>query len=534
MNQIAEDVNCNSENYLSNKEAMLSFIKVWRDAEFVMHEAEERVRGKFEKQGKLLPRERLSLLLDSGSPFLELSSLAGWMMHDDKDGSGAGGGIICGIGYVSGVRCMVKASNAAIKGGTVSPAGLKKSLRAQEIALEQKLPIVYLVESGGANLAYQSEIFIEGGRGFANQARLSAAGIPQITVVHGPSTAGGAYMPGLSDYVVMVRQQARVYLAGPPLLKAATGEIASDEELGGAEMHASIAGTAEFLADNDREAVLKAREIVDLLGWAPIPGKEGRDTTRLTEDILGMASADFKKPYDVQLLMPFIVDEGTFSAFKADYDPYTICGRARIGGHTVGLLGNNGPITAKGATKATQFIQGCCQSGTPLVFLQNTTGYMVGKDAEQSGIVKHGSKMIQAVANATVPKVTIVVGGSFGAGNYGMCGRGLSPSFIFSWPNVKVGVMGAEQAAGVMEMITRAKMARKGAPIDEAMLKGMRKQILERMEGESSVLFGSARLWDDGVIDPRDTRSVLRFCLDICAESSQRILNPISFGVARP
>jgi len=517
-----------------HREEMRAAVEMLRAAERAVHETEQKAAPKLQKAGKLLPRERLALLLDRGAPFLELSTLAGYRMHDDEDGSGAGGGIIAGIGWVSGVRCMVKASNAAIKGGTVSPAGLDKSLRAQEIAVQQKLPLVYLVESGGANLTYQADIFVRGGRGFANQARISAAGIPQITVVHGSSTAGGAYMPGLSDYVVMVKQQAKVFLAGPPLLAAATGERATDEELGGAEMHARLAGTADYLADNDREAILKARAIVASLDWQPTePAAEPIPPRYSAEELLAVVPADFRKSYDVRAVIARIVDDSRFLEFKAELEPFTICGHARLAGHAVGILGNNGPITAKGANKATQFIQLCCQSDTPLVFLQNTTGYMVGTEAEQAGIVKHGAKMIQAVANATVPRVTIVIGGSFGAGNYGMCGRGLDPDFIFAWPNSRTAVMGPEQAAGVMSIITRAKLARKGAPVDESQLAAMEKGIIARMEAESTALYGTARLWDDGLIDPRDTRLVLQTVLDICRDARSRTLRPNSFGVAR-
>lgn len=528
-------IDVRTPSFQQNREAMLEAVAQLRAVEEKVHGAERRAADKFHRKDRLLPRERIALLLDRGAPFFELSTLAGFQMHDDKDGSGAGGGLIAGIGYVCGVRVMVSASNAAIKGGTVAPAGLKKTLRIQEIVMQQRLPIINLVESGGANLMYQSEIFVEGGRGFANQARLSAMGIPQITVVHGSSTAGGAYIPGLSDYVIMVKGNAKVFLAGPPLLKAATGEIATDEELGGAEMHGTVAGTADYLAENDRDALLKARAAVAALGWntdtpaAQEPVEPGYDPTELC----GAVPTDFKQPYDVREVIARLVDDSRFLEFKADLEPFTICGRAYIGGRCVGLIGNNGPITAKGATKAAQFIQLCCQTRVPIVFLQNTTGYMVGREAEQAGIVKHGSKMIQAVANADVPRVTIVLGGSFGAGNYGMCGRGLSPDFIFSWPNAKVGVMGPEQAAGVMSIITRAKAARAGQPVNEKMLSAMENQIITRMQKESTAMFGTARLWDDGLIDPRDTRKVLMTVLDVTAEARSRDLNPNSYGVAR-
>ncbi|CAM2069986.1 Acyl-CoA carboxylase subunit beta [Sulfidibacter corallicola] len=523
--------------FRQNRDDMLAEIARFREAEARLTAREEKARPKFAKRGQLLPRERIALLLDPGTPFLELFSLAGYRRHDDRDGSEAGGGVISGIGYVSGVRCMVMASNSAVKGGAISPAGLQKNLRCQQIALENRLPLVFLVESAGANLTYQSEVFIEGGRGFANQARLSAAGIPQITIVHGSSTAGGAYIPGLSDYVIMVRKAAKVFLAGPPLLRAATGEIATDEDLGGADMHGREAGTAEFLAEDDRDAVRIARDVVAGLGWPKADGtprfEESRPPRYAIEELVGVVPIDFKRSYDVREVIARIVDDSRFTEFKEAYEHFTICGRAEIQGRVCGLIGNNGPITTKGAVKAAQFIQLCCQSGTPLVYLQNTTGYMVGTEAERGGIVKHGSKMIQAVANATVPQITLVIGGSFGAGNYGMCGRGMDPRFIFSWPNARVGVMGAEQAAKVMSIITAAKAKRGGLPMPPQHLEAMERQIIARMREESDVMFGSARLWDDGIIDPRDSRKVLAFLLSICAESESRPLHANSFGVAR-
>ena len=536
MTVIHSTLDRDQESYTTNREEMLASIKAFRDAEGKILAKEETAREKFDKRGQMLPRDRVHLLLDPGAPFLELSSLAGYRMHDDKDGSGAGGGLICGIGYVSGVRCMVMASNSAIKGGAVQPMGLKKSLRAQEIAFENKLPVVSLIESAGANLMYQSEIFIEGGRGFANQARLSAAGIPQVTVVHGSSTAGGAYIPGLSDYVIMVKQKARVFLAGPPLLKAATGEIATDEELGGAEMHGEVAGTAEYLAEDDRDGIRIAREVVANLGWNEAMPQEPpayEEPISDIADLVGLIPVDFKKHYDVREVIARIADSSVFTEFKKDFESFTICGHIRMESLICGVIGNNGPITTKGATKAAQFIQLCCQSNRPIIYLQNTTGYMVGTEAERNGIVKHGSKMLQAVANATVPQITIVIGGSFGAGNYGMCGRGLGPRFIFSWPNARIGVMGGEQAARVMSIITSAKMERKGQKMPPMAMQMMEQQIISRMNNESSSLFGTARLWDDGLIDPRDTRKVLSFVLSICREADRRQPEVNTFGIAR-
>ncbi len=494
---------------------------------------------KFDKRGQLLPRERVARLLDRGSGFLELSPLAGLGMHDD-DGkkSVLGGGSIVGIGTVAGKRVMISASDSAVKGGTVAPMGLKKALRAQAIALENKLPLIALVESGGANLMYQAEIFVDGGRSFANQARLSAAGIPQVAVVHGSSTAGGAYLPGLSDYVVLIKDRSSIYLAGPPLVKAAIGEEATDEELGGADLHAKVTGLGEYLADDDAHAIALTRELMDAIEWSPAQQSPAGVAAPLfdAQELMGIVPADEREPYDVREVIARIVDGSALLEFKAVFATDTVCGHARIDGRRVGIIGNNGPIQPNGSNKAAQFIQLCDQSGTPLVFLQNTTGYMVGKAAERAGAIKHGSKMIQAVANARVPKFTIVIGGSFGAGNYGMCGRGFDPRFIFAWPTARTAVMGGAQAAMVMEMISRGKLARSGVPMNEqaeAGLKAMSEQLRRRLDAESDVLFGTARLWDDGIIDPRETRGVLALCLALAHEAQQRNLQANTFGVAR-
>ena len=495
-------------------------------------------RARFEQRGQLLPRERVARLLDRGSGFLELSPLAGLGMHDD-DGKKAvqGGGSIVGIGIVSGKRVLISASDSAVKGGTVAPMGLKKALRAQAIALENKLPLVALVESGGANLMYQAEIFVDGGRSFANQARLSAAGIPQIAVVHGSSTAGGAYLPGLSDLVVLVKGRSSIFLAGPPLVKAAIGEDATDEELGGAELHAKVTGLGEYLADNDAHAIELARELLAALPWDEVAQRPAALEPRYAaEELMGVVPADEREPYDVREVIARIVDGSDFLEFKALLAADTVCGHARIDGHRVGLIGNNGPIQPEGSTKAAQFIQLCDQTGLPLVFLQNTTGYMVGRAAEAAGAIKHGAKMIQAVANARVAKFTIVLGGSFGAGNYGMCGRGFDPRFIFAWPSARTAVMGGAQAAMVMQMVGRGKLARSGVAIDEAAeagLQAMADQLKRRLDAESDVLFGTARLWDDGVIDPRQTRRLLATGLAMAADADARRLRPNTFGVAR-
>ena len=535
---IESRIDTNGESFRSNREQMLVLIEEFRALEQKVRDLSNAKRATFVKRGQLPPRERVAMLLDRGAPWLELSTLAGYRMHDD-DGLGGiqGGGGIAGVGYVSGIRCVIAASDSGIKGGTTAPMGLKKNLRVQQIAMENKLPIVRLVESGGANLLYQAEIFVEGGRGFANQARMSAAGIPQITVVNGSSTAGGAYLPGLSDYVILVKQRAKVFLAGPPLLKAATGEVATDEELGGAEMHATISGLGEYLAEDDADAIRIAREVMAKLPWnAQLPARRGksyREPRHAPEELAGVVPVDYKKPYDVREVIARLVDDSDFLDFKALYGVHTVCGHAEIEGEAVGLIGNNGPIDADGATKAAQFIQLCCQANIPIVYLQNTTGYMVGREAEQRGIIKHGSKMIQAVANATVPQLTLHIGASFGAGNYGMCGRAYDPRFIFAWPNNRVAVMGGEQAAKVMSIVTEEKFRRDGKPVDRAALDVMEQQIIKRMTGESMALFATARLWDDGLIDPRDSRKVLAFCLSICREAEIRPLKPITFGVGR-
>jgi len=535
MPALASALNPRSPAFEANAQRMHGLLAEVRALEAKVVAESASKRDKFEQRGQLLPRERVARLLDRGTAFLELSPLAGLGMHDD-DGkkSVLGGGSIVGIGVVSGKRVLVSASDSGIKGGTVAPMGLKKALRAQELARENKLPLIALVESGGANLMYQAEIFVDGGRTFANQARLSAAGIPQIAVVHGSSTAGGAYLPGLSDYVVLVKGRSSIYLAGPPLVKAAIGEDATDEELGGADTHARITGLGEYLTENDAHAIAVAREIVDKLPWDPVtPAPAAPEPLFPAEELMGVVPADEREPYDVREVIARLVDASDFLEFKQLYAPDTICGHARVHGHAVGLVGNNGPIQPEGSVKAAQFIQLCDQSGTPLVFLQNTTGYMVGKAAEQAGAIKHGSKMIQAVANARVPKFTVVLGGSFGAGNYGMCGRGFDPRFIFAWPSARVAVMGGAQAAKVMDIVNRNKLQKMGMPANDEALAAMSDALRKRLDLESTALFATARLWDDGIIDPRDTRRLLGLCLQITAEASARTLRPNTFGVAR-
>jgi geranyl-CoA carboxylase beta subunit len=537
MTQLHSNIDVTSAEFKANEESMQGFIASFREIEQKVANKELEASEKFSKRGKLLPRERINRLLDRGTPFLELCSLAGYKMHDDKDGSMAGGGIISGIGYVQGIRSLIIASNSAIKGGTISPAGLEKTLRLQEIAKLNKLPVVTLAESGGANLNYATEVFVHGARGFANQARLSAQGIPQLTVVHGNATAGGAYQPGLSDYTVVIKNKSKMFLAGPPLLKAATGEIATDEELGGAEMHAQSAGTAEFLAEDDADGIRMIRDMMKNLPWnnqvRSVIEKKWDEPVYSTDELIGLVPMDNKKPYDVREIVARIADSSDFVDFKNEFDTQTVCGFLKIQGHACGLIGNNGPITPAGAAKAAQFIQLCEQSNIAILFFHNTTGFMVGTHAEQNGIIKHGSKMLQAVANATVPKLTIVIGGSYGAGNYAMCGRGLDPRFIFAWPNSRTAVMGGAQAGKVLRIVTEEKHARMGKEADPAMLDMIEKATAEKLDKGSTALYGTARLWDDGLIDPRDTRKVLAYLLDICDEASRRDCRPNTFGVAR-
>jgi geranyl-CoA carboxylase beta subunit len=535
---IESKIDVRSAEFRANREGMLGLISNFRTLERKIVENSARSKPKFEKRGQLLPRERINLLLDRGAPYLQLSTLCGYKMHDDDgDKNVSGGGGISGIGCVSGVRCVISATDSGIRGGASTPMGVQKGLRMQQIAMENKLPLVQLVESAGANLFRQSEMFIPGGGTFAGMAKLSAMGLPIVSVINGSSTAGGAYQTGLSDYVIVVRGRTRVYLAGPPLLKAATGEVAEEEELGGAEMHYHITGTGEYMAENDADGIRLAREVLRALEWnkgmpqdGPTSGPEPRYDP---DEICGVVPLDYRQPYDVREVIARMVDDSEFLDFKPAYGPHTVNGHARIDGHEVGIIGNNGPIDANGSTKTAQFIQLCCQSNTPLVFLQNTTGYLVGKDAETAGIVKHGSKMIQAVTNATVPKLTLHIGASFGAGNYGMCGHAYNPRFIFAWPNNQISVMGGEQAAKTMAIVAEASARRKGEEPNLPMLEAMQKKVIDQYRAEGQAFYATARLWDDGLIDPRDSRRVLAFCLSICRDAERRQLHPNTFGVAR-
>ena len=531
--------NPNSPAALQRREAMLARIDDWRALEERAAKASSRSLPVFEKRGQLLPRQRVALLLDSGTPWLSLSSMAGYGMDtDDLTQSIPGGSVIAGIGVVSGVRCMIVANDSGIDAGALLQAGGEKTRRAQEIALQNKLPFLYLVESAGANLMrYRVEGFVRGGGLFRNLARLSAAGIPVITIQHGSGTAGGAYMPGLSDLVIMVRGRSRAFLAGPPLLKAATGEIANEEELGGAEMHTSVSGLGEYLAEDDRDAIRIARSVVSGLAWNrdEVPAKTVNAPTLSADDLLGLLSNDLRQPVDMREVIARIVDGSQLLDFKPLYGAATLCAQGQIDGHTVGFISNNGPIDVAGANKATHFIQWMCKLGQPIIYLQNTTGYMVGKDSEQAGMIKHGSKMIQAVTNAAafVPQITIQCGASFGAGNYGMCGRAFEPRFLFQWPNARTAVMGGEQAAKTMQIVAEAAMARKGIEPDREAMQRQTDRIVSEFDRQADAFYTSGQMLDDGLIDPRDTRSVLAQCLAICADARRRELQPLQFGVPR-
>ena len=537
---IESTISTSSESFQANRDGMLALIERVRTVEKRTIAASAKSRERFEKRGQLLPRDRLALLLDPGAPFLELCTLAGFGMDKaDPEKSVPGGGIVAGIGVVSGIRCMVSASDSGIDAGALQPMGLDKALRVQELVLANKLPFIQLVESAGANLMqYRVEDFVRGGSTFRNLARMSAAGLPVVTVTHGSSTAGGAYQTGLSDYIIMVRGRSRAFLAGPPLLKAATGEVATEEELGGAEMHTTVSGLGDYLAEDDRDAIRIAREIMAQIDWnrglPADPPRAFKPPRYDAEELLGIMPLDHKRPVDMKQVIARIVDDSEFLEFGENYGSATVCGHAKIEGYPVGFITNNGPIDPAGATKATHFIQACCQSRTPLIYLNNTTGYIVGKAYEEGGIIKHGSKMIQAVTNATVPQITLFCGASFGAGNYGMCGRGFDPRFCFSWPNAKTAVMGGEQAARTMAIVSEAAAQRKGITVDPAMIAALEKTIIDRFDSQMSVFTTSAKLLDDGVIDPRDTRAVLAKVLSVCREADARTPQPIQFSVARP
>lgn len=477
----------------------------------------DKARERHLSRGKMLPRDRVNSLLDPGSPFLEVAPLAA---EDMYDGRVPGAGIVAGIGLVEGRLCLIAANDATVSGGTYYPETVKKHLRAQEIAEANRLPCIYLVDSGGAMLLQQDEVFPDRdhfGRIFYNQARMSARGIPQLSAVMGSCTAGGAYVPAISDETVIVDGQGTIFLAGPPLVKAATGEDVTAEELGGGAMHSRVSGVTDHLAADDADAIQRIRDIVATLPEddpaAPVEPYTSRDQT----DLYDIVPTDLKTPYDAREVIEVITDSGSVHEFKAEYDNSVVTAFARIEGHRVGVIANNGVIFAEGAVKAAHFIQLCEHRGTPLLFLQNTTGFMVGKSYEEGGIAKHGAKMVTAVATATLPKLTVITGGGFGAGNYAMCGRAYSPRFLWTWPNSKVSVMGGPQAAMTLSTVRGAKVTREGGEWTDTDREDFERPIRDLFEEKSSCWYGTARLWDDGVIDPADTRRVLAMALGVCA-----------------
>ncbi|SDH50527.1 Acetyl-CoA carboxylase, carboxyltransferase component [Nonomuraea jiangxiensis] len=519
------------EDYLRRREAMLAKLAEL-DAEHAkaVGGGGEKYVERHRKRGKLLARERIELLVDPDSPFLELSPLAAWGSEYP-----VGAGVVTGIGVVAGVECVITANDPTVRGGSSNPWTLRKTIRASDIALRNRLPYVNLVESGGADLPAQKEIFIPGGQIFRDLTRLSAAGIPTVAIVFGNSTAGGAYVPGMSDYVVMVRERAKVFLGGPPLVKMATGEESDDESLGGAEMHARVSGLADYLAEDEHDALRIGRNIIGSLHWRKlgVTPFEPREPRYPADELLGIVPEDLKVPFDPREVIARVVDGSEFEEFKPAYGTSLVTGWARIHGYPVGVLANaRGVLFSAESQKATQFIQLAGQSRTPLLFLQNTTGYMVGKDYEQGGIIKHGAMMINAVSNSTVPHLTVVMGASYGAGNYGMCGRAYDPRFLFSWPSAKSAVMGPAQLAGVLSLVGRASAQAKGQVYDEEGDAAMRAMVEAQIEAESLAFFLSGRLYDDGVIDPRDTRTVLGLCLS--AINSAPVPAPGGFGVFRP
>ena len=463
-------------------------------------------------RGKLLPRERIELLLDPDSAFLELSPLAAWGSDFQ-----VGASVVTGIGVVEGVECLVVANDPTVRGGSSNPWTTRKIFRANDIALQNRLPVISLVESGGADLPTQKEIFIPGGRLFRDLTRLSAAGIPTLALVFGNSTAGGAYVPGMCDHVVMVKERSKVFLAGPPLVKMATGEDADDEELGGAEMHARMSGLADYLAVDEPDAIRIGRRIMARLNWrkqGPAPAADAPEPLFDADDLLGIVPPDLKVPFDPREVIARVVDGSDFDEFKPLYGDALVTGWARVHGYPIGVLANSrGILFSAESQKATQFIQLANQADIPLLFVHNTTGYMVGKEYEQAGIIKHGAQMINAVSNSTVPHISLLIGASYGAGHYGMCGRAYDPRFLFAWPSAKSAVMGPQQLAGVLSIVARAAAAGAGRPYDEDQDAAMRAAVEGQVEAESLPIFLSGRLYDDGIIDPRDTRTVLGLCL---------------------
>lgn len=491
------------------------------------------------KQDKILPRERVGLLLDPGSPFLELSQLAAYRMYEDDNGQTEdvpGAGIITGIGRVSGIECMVIANDATVKGGTYYPMTVKKQVRAQEIAQENRLPCIYLVDSGGAMLKHQRDVFPDRdhfGRIFYNEANMSSMAIPQIAVVLGSCTAGGAYVPAMADESIIVKQQGTIFLAGPPLVKAAIQEEISAENLGGADVHTKVSGVADHYALDEKHALFLARRCISHLNYIKEPTitiQTPEEPLFPAEDLYGVVPTNPKQQYDVREVIARLIDGSRFSEFKEQFGPALVTGFAHLHGYPVGFVANNGILDSPSALKGTHFIELCSQRKIPLIFLQNTTGFVVGKDAEHGGIAKNGAKMVTAVACAKVPKITLMIGGSFGAGNYGMCGRSYSPRFLYMWPNARISVMGGEQAALVLSSLQVAKLARKGHKVTTDELEAMKKPIIDMYEREGHPYFSSARLWDDGVIDPADTRRILAMSI---SASLNAPIQDTHFGVFR-
>lgn len=480
-------------------------------------------------RGKLLPRERIALILDQDAPFLELSPLAGWGTDD-----AVGAGLVTGIGVIHGVECMISANDPTVKGGSQSPTTVAKALRAMEIARDNRLPLVSMTESGGADLTKQVDVFNPGGASFKNITRLSAAGIPTITLVFGSSTAGGAYVPGMSDYVVLQKDSARVYLGGPPLVKMAIDEDADDETLGGADMHARISGLGDYLAQDEADALRIGRDIVAHLNWrkaGPGPNVLAVPPKYSADELLGIASADIKVPFEAREVIARIVDGSEFEEFKPLYGSTLVTGWAHLNGYPIGILANNGILFSEEAHKGAQFIQLCNKLDVPLLFMQNITGFMVGTKYEQGGIIKDGAKLINAVSNSGVPMITLMMGASYGAGNYGMAGRAYDPRFIFSWPNHRIAVMGPKQLAGVLTIVARQKAEAAGQEFDEAAFAPIRDAFEQQVESQSTALFATGRLWDDGIIDPRDTRTVLTMAMS--AIHSAPVKGADTFGVFR-
>ncbi|MCW3039318.1 MAG: Propionyl-CoA carboxylase [Solirubrobacterales bacterium] len=529
-------VDASADAFKRNREDMLALVANLRALEAQAHARAEKAAERVHARGQLLPRERLAALLDPGAPVLELRSIAGYD-PGERGETIPGGGMITVIGYISGTRCVVIANDAAIDAGSLTIPGSEKLIRAEEVALENRLPCVFLVESAGGNLlTYRVEFWHRAGRMFAMQAKLSAAGIPVITVQHGSGTAGGAYYPGMSDVVIGVKERGFAFLAGPPLLKAATGEVADAEELGGMAMHSTVSGLVEHVADSDEDALRICRDVVARLRWGasrPALGGAFDPPLRDPDELAGVVPVDPKKPYDCREVIARLADGSELLEFSPLFGPMTVCAETTVHGLPAAFIANNGVIDNAGAAKATHFIQRCTQLGIPLVFLQNINGYMVGVASERGGMIKNGSKMIQAVATTTVPKFTLSIGASFGAGNYGMCGQAYDPRLILSWPNARFGVMGSEQAAGTMRIVAEAKAQRTGTPVVEAEMRTYTDEITAYYDAQEPAFITSGRSCDDGVIDPRHSRNVLGFSLAMSAEAEATTPRPLSFGVGR-